>query len=76
MSRQDSDSDFYEWLNGPDADPTNAVCADCGATYAKADDDPTGWCDACSDARDTHTDTLLLRMAKAGRPADAHKEIA
>lgn len=43
-------------LDPPDDDAyelqPNATCEDCGVAYAKADADPTTWCDACSDRRD------------------------
>jgi hypothetical protein len=57
----------------------NASCTDCGVDYAKADADPTTWCDPCSDRRDAHTTAMEIRfMAKAVLRSDlAHvKEVA
>lgn len=46
--------------------PPNAECTDCGAAYSKADDDPTTWCDACSDRRDAWAAAFEIRqMVKA-----------
>ena len=47
-----------------------ATCADCGADFSKAEDDPTVWCDACSDRRDAWASALELRMAHAPLPVD------
>jgi hypothetical protein len=52
----------------------NAECSDCGIAYGKADDDPTTWCDACSDRRDTWAAAFEIRvMAKAFLRADLSK---
>ncbi len=49
-----------------DAVRPNAVCADCGVEYAKAEHDRTPFCDDCSDRRDAYTSALEVRlMAKA-----------
>lgn len=58
---------------------TNASCADCGVDYAKATDDPTTWCDPCSDKRDRWAEALEIRlMLKAVLKGDLTqiKEIA
>lgn len=66
MSRYDSDVDAYEWLNGADELQPNATCQDCGIAYSKAEDDPSGCCDSCSDKRDRWATALELKlMAKA-----------
>ena len=44
----------------------NATCADCGIDYSKAEDDPSGCCDPCSDTRSRWADAFEVRqMAKA-----------
>jgi hypothetical protein len=49
----------------------NASCTDCGVDYAKAENDLSTWCDACSDRRDAWATALEIRfMAKAVLKAD------
>ncbi len=67
MSRFDTAMDFLDDQDGGALAP-NAHCHDCGVPYSRADDDPSTWCDACSDARDAHTSALEIRLAKAGVP--------
>lgn len=65
MSRYNSDVDAYAWLNGDEL-PANATCQDCQASYSKAEDDPSGCCDSCSDKRDRWATALEIKlMAKA-----------
>jgi hypothetical protein len=55
-------------------DLRNAVCADCGLSYARAELDSTPWCDECSDRRDRWATAQELRtMAKAVLKADLTK---
>jgi hypothetical protein len=62
----DDDRDAYDDTLQPNAD-----CQDCGIAYSKADDDPSGCCDPCSDKRDRWATALELRlMAKAVLRAD------
>lgn len=51
----------------------NATCLDCGADFSRAESDPGGHCDDCSDRRDAHTSMLEHRlvMAKALHGASA-----
>lgn len=62
MSRyREDDRDAYD-----DTLQSNAECHDCGSAYSKAEDDPSGCCDPCSDKRDRWATALELRlMAKA-----------
>jgi hypothetical protein len=43
----------------------NATCADCGTDYSRADNDPSHYCDGCSDRRDAHTSMLERRLTMA-----------
>lgn len=43
----------------------NADCTDCGIAYGRATNDPTTWCDACSDRRDAWAEAIEVRMATA-----------
>ncbi len=59
MSRfglEDDEPDFDEL-------PFNAQCTDCGASYGRAEGDPTTTCDACSDRRDGWVTALEARMS-------------
>jgi DNA-directed RNA polymerase subunit RPC12/RpoP len=49
----------------------NATCADCGADYSRAEDDPTTACDPCSDRRDVWAAVTEIRMAQASAPVKA-----
>ena len=70
MSRYGDDEDRY----GIDDLPANADCSDCGVSYSKATDDPTTWCDSCSNLRDRWAEALELRtMLKAALRADLTK---
>lgn len=62
MSRYGNDDrDAYD-----DSLQLNAQCQDCGIDYSKAEDDPSGCCDSCSDTRDRWATALELRvLAKA-----------
>jgi len=42
--------------------PMNASCSDCGQDYWKASEDPTTWCDACSNKRDAWAEALEIRL--------------
>jgi hypothetical protein len=75
MSRFDSDVDAQAWLNGDDL-PPNAVCADCGVDYSKADHDLSALCDACSDKREAWATATAVRMVKAAIARPRTKEIA
>jgi hypothetical protein len=59
VSRGDSDLDFWDAINGPDAPQATASCEDCGVDIVPA---RPAWCDACADKRARWADALEARQ--------------
>jgi len=71
MSRFNSDLDFYESVNGPDAARATASCQDCGADIVPS---TNPCCDGCSDRRERWAELHeIKRIAKAVLDVDLTK---